>query len=87
MITTHEYLTILTEKENDVMHHLVSAYNLFNEITMEDQQSANDLFDFGHYLDAAQNTLLVRAARRLEPALLKHDDSKKEETNEQEEGI
>lgn len=60
-------ISFLTEKENQVMQHLVQAYNIFSEITEEDQQATNDLFDFGHYLDAAQNALLVRGARRMDP--------------------
>lgn len=66
-------ITFLTNAENRVMQHLVAAYKEFYAITMDDQQSAMDLVNFGHYLHAAQTALMVRGARRLDPDnLLNH---------------
>lgn len=60
-------INFLTEKENDVMYHLFEALRIFTEITEVDQQSTHDLFDFGHYIDAANNAVLLRGARRMDP--------------------
>lgn len=70
MYFKRDKISFLTDKENEVMQHLVSAYMIFEEIVNADQQCTSDLFDFGHYLDAAQNSILVRGARRLDPDLL-----------------
>lgn len=59
-------IKFLNNAENRVMQHLVAAYKEFHAITMDDQQSAMDLVNFGHYLHAAQQALLVRGARRLD---------------------
>lgn len=74
MYRSNNPISFLTPKENEVMQHLVNAYNAFAELTLEDQQATNDLFDFGHYMNAAQSVLLVRGARRMDPDnLLKKD--------------
>ena len=67
MYLSNKDVSFLTNAENRVMQHLVDAYKEFYEITMNDQQSAMDLVNFGHYLHAAQSALLVRGARRLDP--------------------
>lgn len=60
-------IRFLTEQENDVMYHLYEAMRIFTEISEVDQQSTHDLFDFGHYIDAAKNAVLLRGARRMDP--------------------
>lgn len=77
MYTKLDKVSILTEEENTIMQHLVSAFNQFERLMVTDQQNQSDLFDFGHYLEAAQKTLLVRAVRRMEPNLISQREGSK----------
>lgn len=73
MYTGTKDIKFLTLAENRIMQHLVAAYQEFYELTMDDQQATMDFVDFGHYLAAAQNTLLTRGARRMDPEnLIEH---------------
>lgn len=67
MYLGNEDIIFLNNAENRVMQHLVAAYKEFYDITMKDQQHTLDMVDFGHYLSAAQHTLLIRGARRMDP--------------------
>lgn len=64
----------LTPKENECMELLLQAQDIFDEICGESPQSSTDSYNFGHYLDAARSSILVRGARRLDPEnlLVKH---------------
>lgn len=60
----------LTELENRCLGLVNEAQSLFDQICEEDPQSASDSFNFGHYIDAARDAILIRGARRMDPANL-----------------
>lgn len=60
-------IKFLTEKENECMEHLLQAQSIFDEICVESPQDATDSFNFGHYIDAARQAVILRGARRLDP--------------------
>ena len=60
-------ISILTDDENQCMQYLIAALNLFNKICQDDPQDPTDSYNFGHYVDAAKTSIIVRGARRLDP--------------------
>lgn len=60
-------INFLTDKENEVMLHLNAAMRLFRELGDEDPQDPTDTYNFGHYVDAARNAVILRGARRIDP--------------------
>lgn len=60
-------IKFLTAKENLCMEYLLQAQDLFDQICGEDPQSSADSYNFGHYVDAARNSILIRGARRGDP--------------------
>lgn len=60
-------ISILTDDENRCMQYLIAALNLFNKICQDDPQDPTDSYNFGHYVDAARTSIIVRGARRLDP--------------------
>ena len=60
-------ISFLTSEENEIMYHLKSATELFTKISTEDPQSPTDGYNFGHYIDAAINAVILRGARRMDP--------------------
>lgn len=68
-------ISFLTEDENNIMEHLNVAMSMYDELCTRDPQSPLDTFNFGHYIEAARNAVLLRGARRMDPEHLmpKHD--------------
>lgn len=66
-MSDHVEFNFLTPMENSVLYHLIEAERIFNELNMQDQQDASDVYNFGHYVDAAKNVVMIRAVRRLDP--------------------
>ena len=60
-------VNFLTDRENECMEHLLQAQDIFDEICTESPQSVSDTFNFGHYVEAARNAILIRGARRRDP--------------------
>ena len=58
---------ILTPLENECLTYLEKAQELFNRIVSEDPQDSGDGYNFGHYVDAARNAVIIRGARRADP--------------------
>lgn len=58
---------ILTNEENEVMWHLSEAQKIFSQCCTDEPQDPADMYNFGHYLDAARNAVIMRGARRLDP--------------------
>lgn len=69
-------IKFLTEKENECMEYLLQAQAIFDEICLESPQDATDSFNFGHYIDAARQAVILRGARRLDPENLLNKKSK-----------
>lgn len=67
-------VNFLTSKENECLELLLSAQDLFDEICSEYPQASSDTYNFGHYMDAARNAILMRGARRIdtENLLIRH---------------
>lgn len=68
-------ISFLNEKENLILRYLVEAQRMFDELSVEDPQHPMDSFNFGHYVDAAKNAVVLRGARRIDPVALmpKHE--------------
>lgn len=64
-------ISFLTEGENMCLAYLNMAQEIFDEQCEASPQSPSDSYNFGHYVDAARNAVLIRGARRLDPALMK----------------
>lgn len=60
-------ISFLTEDENNIMEHLNVAMSMYDELCAKDPQSPLDTFNFGHYIEAARNAVLLRGARRMDP--------------------
>lgn len=60
-------INFLTAEENLCMEYLLQAQDLFDKICANDPQNGADSYNFGHYVDAARNAILVRGCRRLDP--------------------
>ena len=58
------------------MEHLLQAQAIFDEICLESPQDVIDSFNFGHYIDAARQAVILRGARRLDPENLLNKKSK-----------
>jgi len=68
----------LTPEENECLESLLRAQDLFDTICQDDPQNPTDSYNFGHYVDAARNAILVRGARRMDPQnLLKRNPNSK----------
>ena len=84
-MSDHVEFNFLTPMENSVLYHLVEAERIFTALNLQDQQDASDVYNFGHYLDAAKNAVMIRAVRRLDPEHLIKDyrpsDTKKSGEN------
>lgn len=67
-------VNFLSAKENECLELLLSAQDLFDEICSEYPQASSDTYNFGHYMDAARNAILMRGARRIdtENLLIRH---------------
>ena len=67
-------VNFLSAKENECLELLLSAQDLFDEICSEYPQASSDTYNFGHYMDAARNAILMRGARRIdtENLLVRH---------------
>lgn len=63
-------ISFLTKDENQVMYHLIKATELFDQLCEKDPQSPTDDYNFGHYVDAAKNAVILRGARRMDPETL-----------------
>lgn len=63
-------ISFLSSEENACIQLLISAQKLFNRISNEDPQDPSDTYNFGHYLTAARNAVIIRGARRLDPVNL-----------------
>lgn len=63
-------LKFLTEKENNVLYHLERAQQLFDQLAVDEPQVSTDSFNFGHYIDAARTSVIIRGARRLDESYL-----------------
>jgi len=57
----------LTAEENLCLEYLLQAQDLFDRICVNDHQNTADSYNFGHYVDAARNAILVRGCRRMDP--------------------
>jgi len=57
----------LTPEENSCLYHLKEAQRIFNDVCEEDPQSPTDSYNFGHYVDAAVDAVIIRGARRIDP--------------------
>lgn len=70
-------ISFLNEKENLILRYLVEAQRMFDELSVEDPQHPMDSFNFGHYVDAAKNAVVLRGARRIDPVALmpKHEST------------
>lgn len=53
----------LTEKENEVMAHLVSAWNAFVDLPI---QHGDDLTEFRHGIHRLQEKVLARPTRKMD---------------------
>lgn len=63
----------LTPVENLILECLCKAADLFEELCDKDPQNPTDGYNFGHYIDAAKNAVIMRGARRMDPdTLLNH---------------
>lgn len=60
-------VNFLTPIENEVMEHLRKAQELFDELCVLEPQDPSDSYNFGHYVDAAKNAVVIRGARRMDP--------------------
>lgn len=60
-------VSFLTDSENACIQLLNEAQKLFNKISDNDPQDPSDTYNFGHYLAAARNAVIIRGARRLDP--------------------
>lgn len=60
-------ISFLTDDENEVMYHLVAATAMFEKLCEKDPQNPSDSYNFGHYVDAAKNAVIMRGARRMDP--------------------
>ena len=71
-MTQNEFIPLkfLTEKENNVLYHLERAQQLFDQLAIDDPQVSTDSFNFGHYIDAARTSVIIRGARRLDESYL-----------------
>lgn len=72
-------VNFLTATENEVLSHLKRAQELFDELCANEPQDPADTYNFGHYVDAAVNAVIIRGARRIDPANLM---PKKKDRNE-----
>lgn len=74
-MTEFKKISFLNEKENLILRYLVEAQRMFDELSVEDPQHPMDSFNFGHYVDAAKNAVVLRGARRIDPVALmpKHE--------------
>ena len=63
-------IKFLNEQENEIIDYLDKAQDIFRELTVIDPQHPTDLYNFGHYLDAARCAVIMRGARRLDPDAL-----------------
>lgn len=68
--TKYRPVSFLTEAENRVMFHLIAATELFEAVCEKDPQDPSDTYNFGHYIDAAKNAVIMRGARRMDPETL-----------------
>lgn len=59
-------IKFLTAEENLCMEYLLLAQDLFDKICTNDPQNVADSYNFGHYVDAARNAVLIRGARRMD---------------------
>lgn len=60
-------IKFLTVEENLCMEYLLLAQDMFDKICANDPQSGADSYNFGHYVDAARNSILIRGSRRMDP--------------------
>lgn len=63
-------ISFLNDEENCIIDHLAAAMELYNQLCIENPQSPLDTFNFGHYIEAAKNAVLLRGARRMDPEKL-----------------
>ncbi|WP_300944097.1 hypothetical protein [uncultured Duncaniella sp.] len=63
-------VSFLTAEENACLAALARAQKLFDTICAEQPQVATDSYNFGHYIDAARNSVIMRGARRMDPDTL-----------------
>lgn len=70
-------VTFLTEAENKCMELLIQAQDIFDKLCDEEPQNSVDSYNFGHFMDSARMTVLVRGARRMdaENLLVKHSNT------------
>lgn len=70
-----KYINFLTDAENEIYECLNKATEMFDQLCADDPQHPADSYNFGHYIDAAKNAVLIRGARRIDPDHLmpKHD--------------
>lgn len=95
-------INFLTPEENQCFELLLQAQDIFDEICKESPQSPGDSYNFGHYLEAARGSLLIRGARRMDadnlirktsatpkmtPTMLEHLMSTERRTNKISESI
>lgn len=69
MLDGHK-VSFLTDQENECLACLSKAQKLFDAICVEDMQVSTDSYNFGHYIDAARNSVIMRGARRMDPDTL-----------------
>lgn len=60
-------INFLTPDENQCYELLLQAQDLFDKICEDSPQSSTDAYNFGHYLDAARQSILIRGVRRQDP--------------------
>lgn len=69
-------IDFLTTEENMCMEYLLMAQDIFDKICSDSPQNPGDSYNFGHYVDAARNAILVRGCRRMDPENLMKRDPK-----------
>lgn len=60
-------VSFLSKDENACLELLLQAQDLFDKLCTEEPQNSKDAYNFGHYLDAAMTSLVIRGCRRLDP--------------------
>ena len=65
-------VSFLTDRENEILKNLKHAMTQFEILCAEEPQNPTDAFNFGHYIDAAMNAVILRGARRIDPDHLLH---------------
>ena len=60
-------VSFLTPDEYACLAALATAQKLFDKVCTEFPQASMDSFNFGHYIDAARNAVILRGARRIDP--------------------